>query len=195
MKRLTTALAAATVAMAGGLGVAQAATVDIIDAPTGFFVPTDGQKNNSPYYRWHDEDWGWTHNAIAAGFTTAKLLISAFDVDLGSGEVDNIYAFDNGVKTLLGSLDGNNNVWAFTEFNLGANFFDDIQAGLQVFIDIDSTHSSRTWAVTLAKSVITTDGGTPPNPDPDPVPLPAAGWLMLAGLGGIAGLRRRRKSA
>lgn len=26
------------------------------------------------------------------------------------------------------------------------------------------------------------------------VPLPAAGWLMLAGLGGLAALRRRRRA-
>jgi len=28
-----------------------------------------------------------------------------------------------------------------------------------------------------------------------PIPLPAAGWLMIAGLGGLAALRRRRKAA
>ncbi|WP_420876405.1 VPLPA-CTERM sorting domain-containing protein [Roseovarius tolerans] len=27
------------------------------------------------------------------------------------------------------------------------------------------------------------------------VPLPAAGWLMIAGIGGLAALRRRRKAA
>jgi hypothetical protein len=28
-----------------------------------------------------------------------------------------------------------------------------------------------------------------------PVPLPAAGWLMLAGLGGLAALRRAKRAA
>lgn len=32
------------------------------------------------------------------------------------------------------------------------------------------------------------------DPTP-PIPLPAAGWLMIAGLGGLAALRRRRKAA
>lgn len=31
--------------------------------------------------------------------------------------------------------------------------------------------------------------------DPSVVPLPAAGWMLLAGLGGIAALKRRRKAA
>lgn len=35
--------------------------------------------------------------------------------------------------------------------------------------------------------------GEPPPPPPPPVPLPAAGWMLLAGLGGLAALRRRRK--
>lgn len=30
------------------------------------------------------------------------------------------------------------------------------------------------------------------TPPPSPVPLPAAGWLLMAGLGGFAALRRRR---
>jgi hypothetical protein len=39
-----------------------------------------------------------------------------------------------------------------------------------------------------------TDPGPGPDPDPDPgvIPLPAAGWLLLAGVAGLAGLRRRR---
>ncbi|GGE25889.1 VPLPA-CTERM protein sorting domain-containing protein [Gemmobacter megaterium] len=31
--------------------------------------------------------------------------------------------------------------------------------------------------------------------NPAPIPLPAAGWMLIAGLGGLAALRRRRKSA
>lgn len=34
-----------------------------------------------------------------------------------------------------------------------------------------------------------------PTPTPAPVPLPAAGWMLLAGLGGLAFVSRRRNSA
>lgn len=30
--------------------------------------------------------------------------------------------------------------------------------------------------------------------DPSPVPLPAAGWMLIAGVGGLAAMRRRKKS-
>ena len=34
----------------------------------------------------------------------------------------------------------------------------------------------------------------PTDPPVDVVPLPAAGWMLMAGLGGLAAMRRRKKS-
>ena len=189
MNYLKTTVASLAISMAA-TGLAQAAVVDVVQSPTGFFVPTDAQKSDSPYYRYQNDDWDWMHGAIASAFTFADLLISAFDVDAAQGEVDNIYADDNGTWVLLGSLLGANNSWAFSTFSLGAQFFDDIATGLKVKMDIDVAGAA--WAVTLAKSVITTDGATPPPPPPGVIPLPAAGWMMIAGLGGLAALRRRK---
>lgn len=188
-----TALAAAALALALP-GFASAATVtDVVQASTGYFVPDDTLKYNSPYYRGAYGDWGWTHGAIAAGFATAELLISAFDVDYYSGEYDEIWANDSGTWVSLGNLIGATDAWAYTTFILGANFFDDIAAGLQVRVDIDTGNAG--WLVTLSKSVITVDGAAPPPPQPGAVPLPAAGWMLMAGVGGLAALRRRRKAA
>lgn len=167
------------------------AVTDTIQAPTGFFVPTDAQKNSDPYYRWYNQDWGWVHNPIVGSITSASLNISAFDVDAPS-EVDNVYANDSGSWVLLGSLAGADNIWAFTSFALGANFFDDINSGLQVKIDIDTTHDSNFWAVALAKSSLSTDGS--PLPDPIPgIPEPESYVMLLAGLGLLGFMARRKK--
>ncbi len=175
-----------------------AAAIDIQDyskqTATTYFVDIDANKYNSPYYRWFDEDWGWVHGGIASAATavSATLNISAFDIDWDSGEVDNIYAYDNGVMTLLGSMTGFTDQWSYATFTLGSNFYDDIVSGLQVYMDIDSTHQDRVWAVTLAKSVVSVDGGQIPDPTPGAVPEPCTMLLLGAGLGGV--LLRRRMS-
>ena len=159
-----------------------------------YFVDVDSNKFRSPYYRNSSQDWGWTHNAIAGSITSASLNISAFDVDAGptsSYELDKIYALDSGTWTLLGSLAGNSNAWAFSTFALGANFYDDIATGLQVKLDIDA--NKRGWLVTIAKSSLSVDGGGLPPPIPS-IPEPETYAMLLAGLGLIGSVARRRKA-
>jgi len=198
MKRKLLILLAVGIVLMFGSSVYAAPTVDVVQAPTNYFVPTDGQKTNSPYYRYYNGDWGWSHNAIAGSFTSASLNISAYDVDWSnssSGEWDIIWAKNNsGTWVELGHLDGNNNIWAYTIFTLDLTLFNQaILNGLEVKIDIDSTHTSNTWAVTLAKSTLSLDGGTGPGPEPGPVPEPLTMLLLGLGLTGIAGIRRFKK--
>jgi len=181
------------VSLVSGSAAFAAAITDTVQAPTGFFVPTDAQKNDfGTYWRQYDQDWEWQHNAIGGSFTTANLNISAYDVDAAQGEVDNIYLFDltSNDWVLLGALAGANSQWAFTDFSLGSQWFDEIAAGLKVKIDIDANEDL--WYVTLAKSSLSLDGGTLPDPDPNPVPEPATMLLLGGGLLGLAYLKGRK---
>ena len=174
------------------VGISGANVIDVKEFNTGYFCPDDTQTYNSPYYRWASEDWGWQQSAIAGTFTTAKLWIAAWDVD-APYEVDNIYARNNnGDQVLLGSLAGLNNEWGYTTFALDLNMFDTaINNGLNLWMDIDSNNGN--WAVTLSKSVLTLDGGSPPPPQPGPTPEPATILLLGFGIAGLVGLNKKRK--
>lgn len=177
---------------------ATAGVVDTIETPAGYFVPNATETYNSPYYRGNGEDWSWTHNAIASSFTTASLNISAFDVDFTSsgylGERDLIQAYDTNTTTWidLGYLSGANDIYSFTNFDLDyTTWVDEISAGLQVRMLIDLNNEG--WYVTLAKSVLTTDGEDAGNPNPGTtVPVPAAAWLFGSVMTAFIGLRRRK---
>lgn len=184
---------------------ASAGVVDTIDStsgaanvPSNYFAPNSIATTNSPYYRSIGEDWQWTHNAIVTPYTTASLSISAYDVDNPSSqpafedEIDEIYGWETSTASwsLIGVLDGANDIYSFTTFDLGSSWSDEIAAGLLVRILIDQNDEG--WAVTLAKSVLATDGEDIGNPNPgSEVPLPAAVWLFGSALLGFFGARRR----
>lgn len=194
MKNKSIMLLAVTLLL-GFSSMALASVVDVKEFNTGYFVPNESSTYSSPYYRWHDEDWSWMHSGISETVTSgATLHVSAWDID-APYEVDNIYAYDDAAGTwlLLGSLAGKNDGWGYTTFDLGSALYDDIASGLKVYIDIDSTHNYDYWAVTLAKSVLTVNGGTVPEPEPGTVPEPSTMFLLGCGLLGLAGIKKFKK--
>lgn len=193
-----------TFALACGVGAvspsAHAAALDVVQTPTDFFVPTDAQKFDAPYYRAFNQDWEWVHNPIPYVFTPSTVVtlnIGAFDVDFAGdpshtgGERDMISAFNGTDWVDLGFLDGSDETWSFTTFTLDPGVFAAVIAsGLQVRINIDSTLTD--WNVALSKSVLSLDNADLPSPLPG-VPVPAALPMFVSGLGLFAALAKRRK--
>ena len=175
---------------------------------TTYFLDSDANKLSSPYYRSFGQDWGWTQGTIAATFTSATLQVSAFDVDAqdphnNTDEIDTISAYDGSSWVTLGTLAGNNNIWAFTTFDLTPYLATwattQINSGLMLKINIDQNQNG--WLVTLAKSTLSVDGGnqscspTPGVPCSN-IPEPESITLFGLGLTGLAlSLASRRKKA
>jgi hypothetical protein len=98
-------------------------------------------------YRWWNQDFGWRHtfDTRLGKILKVTLEIRAWDVDRGveDEEIDVIYA--DGV--VLGILEGANEIWWVTEFDVDPVLLED--GLLDIWIDIDSTHTYDWWAVTI----------------------------------------------
>lgn len=125
-----------------------------------------------------------------------------FDIDIGS---------TTGTFTIFDIMAGTDYVLAFkAAADRGVKYFAAYLLSSELIAmvvdpgdDLEGTFSTDAFSILsggdnapgLSNAVLfKRDGDLPPPPPPPYIPLPAAGWMMLAGLGGLAALRRRRKS-
>ena len=177
---------------------------------TEWFVENHDHQMDDDYWRFKDQDWGWTHNAISGTFSSIVLDISAYDVDFYQrpsssliGERDMLSVFTGTSWFDLGLLSGSHDTWDFNTFDLSGYSWaqGQVNAGLQVRVDIDT--ADEEWRLTLGKAALTVDGGhlecvpTPGVPctnAPNPVPAPSTLLLLGAGLIGTVYSRKLKKA-
>ena len=176
MKKLTLICALAVLVLSVGSQTQAGITyVDVVDATSGQpdarFLPSGTDPFDDYYYRWQDDDWGWTHTfdhqeTLEITINWATLDIYAFDADFG--EVDLI----EGDGIVLGQLDGSpEDSWHLTTLTLDPLALDQLLDGsMDMWMDIDADFpgsSGPYWAVTLASSTLTIDYDVI-EPEPEP---------------------------
>jgi len=101
--------------------------------------------------------------------------------------------------TSIGATSG---TWEFTKSEVGSDFLIVLKAASKpgyaawLFDGAAAASTSGTFSVAWGNalshlSIYKKDDGGGGNPPP--IPLPAAGWMLMAGLGGLAAMRRRKK--
>jgi hypothetical protein len=109
-------------------------------------------------YSWWDEDYGWMHdfshwNDANLTILSATMTIVGWDIDsnVEDGEFDGVHI--DGVLLDPGFLQGTNDTWSVTVFDLRVS--DIVDDGiLNVWLDIDMTHDYDWWATALDYSRI-----------------------------------------
>ncbi|MCP4291941.1 MAG: hypothetical protein GY780_08915, partial [bacterium] len=104
-------------------------------------------------YTWFDEDYGWMHdfphwNTADLNILSATLTIVAWDVDsdVDDGEFDGVSV--DGVILDPSFLQGTDETWSVTTFDLRVSDIVD-DGNLNVWLDIDMTHTEQWWATTV----------------------------------------------
>jgi hypothetical protein len=146
-----------------------------------------------PYYRWDDNDWGWTHTIVfgkpPAKIISATLEIEAWDVDVLSQEINEI--FGDGIyighltpgpdQTEISNSEGYTVDWNVSTLTLGPDALLALLDGkIDIWMDIDADTTMEPGlgceAVTLRSSTLTvyySDGpADEPSSPPDEPNLP-----------------------
>ncbi|NQZ12699.1 MAG: LruC domain-containing protein, partial [Algicola sp.] len=133
-----------------------------VDSTSPHYVAPSGYGFDE--YSWFDEDYGWQHsfdlfNQSNYGnyqIQNATLLIRGWDVDSEpfhgeTGEYDGLSV--DGQALDPGLLQGTNNTWSETEFDVPLSSISD-DGLINVYLNIDMNHNQRHWATTLDYSLL-----------------------------------------
>lgn len=199
--RLSVAAGAAAILTLSGLGVANAATCSVLDVEHSSACIGRDAITPTPAGSASEDDLealaggGWTE----IGKEEDGAGIAEFDIDIGEtfgGDYtifNPMVGYDYALALKGGSGQGSNFFAAYllSAADIAANLTGTDLVGMFSMDAFTGLTGGGSGTPALSNAVLfkrQSGGGT----NPTPVPLPAAGWLLIAGLGGLAAMKRRK---